>query len=220
MGKFKFAVITAAATIAFGAGSAIAMTLYASTQCSEGNAINGIEVTDVTGDNGGATECWGTFDGNDDKNAGFMIDGHQYDFVAKQNINDDGTLDPDADNEDIGLTIGDDLPASSGTWAFDEGALDNDFLIVLKAANSPGFAAWLFSGDDNDSFSGDWLVAWTTGGGSIPDLSHLSIYEKVCVGVDCDPGTGPKIPLPAGMPLMLTAIGIGAYMKRRARKSA
>ncbi|MEP1198001.1 hypothetical protein [Tateyamaria sp.] len=48
------------------------------------------------------------------------------------------------------------------------------------------------------------------------------------VGSDCQPGalgcapntTSTPVPLPAGLPLMLTAIGIGAYMRKRARKSA
>ena len=52
-----------------------------------------------------------------------------------------------------------------------------EFIIVLKASNSPGYAAWLFEGDDAASDAGTWLVAWTNENGEAHDLSHLSIYE-------------------------------------------
>ena len=43
---------------------------------------------------------------------------------------------------------------------------------MLKAANSPGHAIWLFEGADASSSSGDWRIAWNK------DLSHLSVYAK------------------------------------------
>ena len=52
-------------------------------------------------------------------------------------------------------------------------------------------------------------------GGSAKLLGECSPNDPLCL-----PGTGPQVPVPAGLPLMLTAIGIGAYMRKRARKSA
>lgn len=85
----------------------------------------------------------------------------QFDYVAKQNI-EDGTLGL-LEGADIGLAI---AGTDSGTWTFDSNIFDPEaFIIVLKAANSPGYAAWLFEGTDAASDSGTWGVAWTTGGG-------------------------------------------------------
>ena len=149
--------------------------------CSAGTATNGIAVTDVTGNHGGATECWGTLNGNDPgpSGTGFDIGGTIFDFVAKENT--PGGL----EGADIGLVV---LPnggtATSGTWEFDPSKFaPTEFLVVLKAANSPGYAAWLFEGADADSFSGDWLVAWTNKNGKTLELSHLSIYASTVVPV-------------------------------------
>ncbi|WP_199913620.1 VPLPA-CTERM sorting domain-containing protein [Tateyamaria sp. Alg231-49] len=74
----------------------------------------------------------------------------------------------------------------------------------------------------------------TSAGGAKGDpVSHISVYGFGTPPEDCPPGqirlngvcttgTGepPAVPLPAGLPLMLTAIGAGAYLRRRARKSA
>jgi hypothetical protein len=72
---------------------------------------------------------------------------------------------------------------------------------VLKAANSPGFGAWLFEGADAASFSGDWFVAWGK------DLSHLTIYAK-----DFDI----KVPEPVSLGLLgLGLVLIGVARRRK-----
>ena len=170
--------ILASAIFAFSLSvSAAPVILGNSTNCSVGNAIEGIAIGDVFGNNGGATDCWGTFDGNDPgpSGDGFDIDGTIFDFVAKKDIG--GSL----SGTDIGLVVGSN--GSTGTWSYDSAKFDpNEFLIVLKAADSPGYATWLFTGVDAASDAGEWLVAWTVGNGpnpSNPDLSHLSVYAAV-----------------------------------------
>lgn len=209
-GTMKRYILAAVATAVLGIGgaaSAATVALTDSTRCGAGNAINGIAVTDVTGNAGGASECWGTFDGNDPgpSGDGFQIGSTIYDFVAKSNIG--GAL----EGADIGLTSS---TGTSGTWAFDAtkwGAGGyGDFIIVLKAASSPGYASWLFTGADAASTFGDWAIAWTTGGGkSTPDLSHISVYA-----------TPAPIPVPAAGLLLITALGGLGVAARRRRKSS
>ena len=149
-----------------------------SIRCGAGNAINGIQVTDVTGNNGGASECWGTFNGNDPgpSGDGFDISGTLFDFVAKEDT--PGGL----SGADIGLSVTPSGGADMGNWSYDSSKFaPSEFLVVLKAANSPGFAAWLFTGADADSDAGDWLVAWTNNNSKPRELSHLSIYAPTAV---------------------------------------
>ncbi len=151
-----------------------------SISCNAGNAINGITVGDVTGNNGGANECWGTFNGNDPgpSGDGFDVGGLIFDFVAKEDT--PGGL----SGADIGLSVLPDTGVDNGTWSFDSSKFaPTEFLIVLKAANSPGFAAWIFDGAAASSDAGAWLVAWTNNNGKPRDLSHLSIYAPTAVPV-------------------------------------
>lgn len=171
--------------------------LDSSIQCSLGNAINGISVTDVTGNLGGSTDCWGTLNGNDPgpSGDGFEIDGMVFDFVAKEDT--PGGL----TGMDIGLSVSPSGGAPSGTWEYDPSLFSADsFLIVLKAASSPGFGAWLFEGADAASFSGDWSVAWGK------DLSHLSIYAK-----DVDT----QVPEPATVGLLGLGLVLIGVLRRR-----
>mgnify|MGYP001822172718 CR=1 FL=1 len=168
-------VFSAGALSLFAHTSQAAFVLEDSISCIAGTPTNGITLTDVTGDLGGASNCWCTYDGNDPKADGFSIDGTIFNYVARDNA-DDGL-----EGADIGLDI-DGMPGLTGTWAFDDGAITGDFLIVLKAASSPGYAVWLFEEKDAASFSGEWSVAWGE------DLSHLSIYGTPAV---------PEVPVPA-----------------------
>ncbi len=125
---------------------------------------------------------------------GFQIGSTVFDFVAKENT--PGGL----EGADIGLSVTPGGGAPSGNWSFDSTKFAPDeFLIVLKAANSPGFAAWLFTGGDAASNAGTWMVAWINASGKSPDLSHLSIYA-------------PAVPIPAAVWLfgsgLLGLIGI------------
>ena len=184
-----------------GTATAVPIVLDSSFQCSAGSQVNGIAIDDVTGNNGGATDCWGTLDGNDPgpSGEGFDIDGTIFDFIAKENMG--PVTDPDHwEGVDIGLvTSPNDGSATSGTWAFDTAKFaPSEFLIVLKAANSPGYAAWLFT--DGDSF-GTWLVAWDQ------ELSHIAIYAT----------DGVTVPEPGMVGLL--AIGlIGVVVARRKMK--
>jgi hypothetical protein len=165
-----------------------------SVRCGAGNASNGIAIGDVTGNSGGANECWGAFTGNDPKDDGFSIDGHVYEFVAKENT--PGGLEGD----DIGLVVSPSGGALSGTWEFIPGSLGGDpFLIVLKAANNPGFAVWLFDGAAADSFMGNWQVAWNR------NLSHLSVYQ----------GERKEMPVPATPALLGLGLALARIVRRK-----
>jgi hypothetical protein len=150
-------------------------------------------VTDVTGNNGGATECYGAFDGTDNVTDGFLIDGQLYSFFAKDNIG--GEYEG---RTGFVLTCGGvecDGNTGSGEWAFNPTDLlgGSPFLIVLKQQNNPGYAVWQFAGADAASFMGDWTVSWSDG------ISHASLYY---------------VPLPGT--LLLFAIGLfGLRLSRR-----
>lgn len=180
------------------AAFAVPVVLDAATQCSFGNQVNGIAISDVTGNAGGASDCWGTFNGNDPGPGGdgFEIGGVIFDFIAKEDT--PGGL----SGADIGLNVSPDGGAPSGTWEYNPGLVSWDaFLIVLKAASSPGYGAWLFEGADASSFSGDWSVAWGK------DLSHLSIYAS---------GTEDSVPEPGSLTfLSLGLLGLGIARRRR-----
>lgn len=155
---------------------AVPVLLNGSNSCSSGNSINGISTGDVTGNAGGSSECYGTFDGNDPgpSGDGFDIGGNIFDFISKLDITDGGGTILDGAN--IGLSITG-AGGSAGTWQYNPALFGaSSFLIVLKAANSPGFAAWLFEGADAASSFGAWSVAWTNASGKPPALSHIAIY--------------------------------------------
>ncbi|MFT6368594.1 MAG: hypothetical protein ACJASY_004200 [Halioglobus sp.] len=190
--------------------------LQSAVSCNGGATTNGVQLSDVTGDDGGATDCWGTYNGNDPKQNGFTINGGDdtYSFVSKWDVDQGGV---EAGSADIGLEVSVPQGVDPGSWKFNEDALmGHDFLIVLKASNEPGFAVWLFSGPEALSFAGTWAVAWAANGGnpnnadqSVAGLSHLSIYKG--------PGDEPNTQVPVPATLLLFGAGLLAIriLKRK-----
>lgn len=142
-----------------------AMAVALTNQCSTGGAINGISTSDVLGVSGGSTDCFGTFDGNSSGPGSSVESGSDsWDFVSKFEM-DGGTT----EGTDIGLYA---AGGTSGEWSYDPLAGFDSFLLVLKAAHSPGWSAWLFDGSDAASTSGTWSIAWDR------DLSHISLFAS------------------------------------------
>ena len=159
-----------------------------------GGGSSAISTGDLTGNNGGPTDCFGTFTGNDPGPGGdgLMVGTMVFDFISKvDEVN--GSLVHSGANIGLSITGDGGLPGDSGTWSYDSSLFSADaFIIVIKAANSPGFAAWLFDGASATSDMGTWLIAWIGNGDgagciqstvdasdfSCPDISHLSIYAK------------------------------------------
>ena len=185
-------------------GHAGITTLDASNICSSANNNGDISVTDVQG----ATNCYGVFSGNLNSNDQISYNGNTYSELTKI----DGTSSASS-TADIGfqLTGGN---STSGTWSTNQGALDGDFLILLKASKS--FAVWSFEGSDAMTYTGNWNVNLKNKGGNYADLSHISIYGTE--SNDTTPPLAQAIPEPSG--LLLFVAGIALFVVRPTRKKS
>lgn len=161
--------------------------------CNGGDS-RAISTGDLTGNNGNPTNCFGTFSGNDPgpSGDGLMVGTMVFDFISKVDA-ENGSLVYSGANIGLSITGDGGLPADSGTWSYDSSLFSADaFIIVIKAANSPGFAAWLFDGSSATSDMGTWLIAWVANGDgagciqlsvdssdfSCPDISHFAYMRK------------------------------------------
>lgn len=181
---------------------ATVITLNSSNVCSPTNDNGDITVNDVEG----ATNCFGVFSGNLNSNDQISYMGTTYNELTK--IDGAGSA---AGTADIGFQITG-ANSTSGSWSFNQGSLNGDFLVLLKAARS--FAVWSFEGGDALAFMGDWTVNLKNGGGNNAALSHISIYGSV--DKTTPPPVGQNISEPTGLAVFLFGMGIFAY--RRTKK--
>lgn len=229
--KFQSIVLTTAALLWMGTSANADPIDLDAFSCSSGNAINGVSLDDVTGNNGGSSECFGTFDGNDPDASGDGIEtgGVIFDFVARSDINDNGSQ--TLEGNDIGLDVyaqdggscdpGTELSGASslGCWSYDPSLFSADaFIVVLKAANSPGWAAWLFEGAHATSHFGKWAIGWVANGGACDghggtgncaEISHLTIFASNETVTVPEPGT-----------LGLLGLGLVGFALTRRRKTS
>jgi hypothetical protein len=97
---------------------------------------------------------------------------------------------------------------TSGTWSVSSFGGNADAILVVKGGDS--FAAYLLNTAD---LSGTWSTdGIPNGGGKIPDVSHLALYEG---------GPLTATPLPAAFPLFAAGLSaMGLLVWRRTRKNA
>lgn len=167
-----------------------AYALPLSNQCSAGQAVSGISTSDVTGNVGGSSDCFGAFDGTDPElDSDLTYAGTSWAFVSKVDLDGDKQI---IGGEDIGMYLTWNSGGTEGTWLYDSDVFSSQsFIIVLKAADTPGWAAYLFDGSDAASSSGMWSVAWSNA------LSHMSIYSIV---------SAPSVPEPSPLVLLVLAL--------------
>ena len=162
--------------------------------CSQGNV--GYSLSSVAANDANNVFC---STGNDTNTitAGFSLFGMTGWILADKSDEVTGTQNITFSNAPIALE-------SPADWAItDPAGIASDVVITLKQGSS--FAAFLV-----DSTSGTWGTTGP-GQGARNDLSHGSIYYQ--------PGSSAPIPLPAGLPLLLSGLAAAGLLARR-RKTA
>lgn len=141
-----------------------------------------------------STAC-ANVDGNDSESVVDGLFGLDVDFEAK--------VDAPGSSDGI-LSVTYDEGGLSGTWSVDSWSGFGSAILVTKAG--PAFAAYLL--DLAAGTTGTWSTAGLTNpGGNQPEISHISLYTAE--------GDMSVVPVPAGLPLMLTALGLGGLALRR-----
>lgn len=156
--------------------------LVLNNQCSLGQAVNTISTSDVTGNMGGATDCFGVFVGSDPgPGSELSHEGINWAFVSGVDLSGDKQI---TEGTDIGLFLDVNPGGTSGTWSYDASVFSSSsFLIVLETANASGWAAYLFDGVSASSSSGTWFVAWNNA------LSYMSVYSITNIPAVFEPDT-------------------------------
>lgn len=161
----------------------------------------------------GSTACMGIYEGNDsNQDLSGLFGTATWTEVLKHNSGNAGST----SGNGVELTIG--FPS---TWSVDTYAGNDPVMFVLKGGNS--FSAFLM---DTTILSGTFdMQSALTGGANTPaqnrargaGLSHWTVYTG---------GNGgggvvlPPVPLPAALPMLLTAFGFGGLALRKSRKAA
>lgn len=211
-----------------GLSFAAASTASAATVCSSGNPV---DVTGyVTASVGSVDGCLLTTIANDDAS---NVDGL---FGVADWQSSGGTIDkietPNPGTSGF-LTIADDPAAGStavsGLWTIAAGFFDvyETALLIFKDGNGADPATVIgfqISGNNVSGASGTYTTMFYNAGTTTlksDGVSHVTLYGGMCPAGDttCGP-VGGTIPLPAGLPLLLSAIGIGGLLARRKRKAA
>ncbi len=155
-----------------------------------------------------ATSCYSFGGGN--------INGNNMDAILASDL-DLILLDKsDQSGDPLNVLSGNVGPNGSNTGTFTIASFTGytNLIVALKAGNNMpvSWAAFNISGPGTFNFS----ILPKQGGG----ISHVNLYGKVAVcDGDCDGGTGGEVPLPAGLPLILTALGVTGLVARK-RKAA
>jgi hypothetical protein len=142
-------------------------------------------------------------------------------FAGKELEDTDGPV-------DIGFSVSGGL--QSGTWSVIEALFDTyaNLMIVVKGGEGnntqPEYVGYLFTSAKSGDYSTPFFNATGGGAGNPKNISHMTAYvQGTCTPTPengfCGSDTTP-VPVPAGLPLMLTAMGVGAFMRSRSRKSA
>lgn len=127
---------------------------------------------------------------------------------------------------DVEATVGQKV----GTWTADFGSDVLNTIVVALKGGKGGSKLFLFKDlvTAGSVFGGGYdmqKAGLVNNKGKGQNLSNLSVAG---VFIKCDPqnpdcgdgGTGGTVPLPAGLPLLLTALGLGGFAARRAKKKS